>query len=443
MNLVNLLKDQVTSGLAGQAAKFLGESESGVTKALDGIFPSLLGQVIGMSESKSGLDDIFKMAKNADPSILDNIGDIFGSTSKVTGLMNGGGGLLSTLLGNNLGGMIEKIAGFGGIKTGSSSSLIKMAAPFLMSMVGRYMKNKALDAVGLGKFLGSQKANVSSGMPSGLGNILGLSGLGDMVSGVADGGKKVVGGAADAGRRVVGGAADLAGKGVGAVGDVGEAAVKTGGGLLKWLFPLLLILGLASYFGYSTCLGDKVADVTGDVMDKTGDMAGKAADMAGDAAGAVASGAGALLGNVNEAAKAALDKVSFTAGSAGDQINKWMEGGAKGDNRFTFRNLKFATGSAEISGTSGVEVDNLAAILKAYPDSKINVSGYTDNTGDAGKNKMLSEARANAVQARLIAAGISADRISTQGMGDADPVADNGTAEGRAQNRRIEVTFSK
>jgi len=81
--------------------------------------------------------------------------------------------------------------------------------------------------------------------------------------------------------------------------------------------------------------------------------------------------------------------------------------------------------------------------VKAYPDMKISVDGYTDNTGDAGKNKILSEARANAVQARLIAAGISGDRISTRGMGAADPVADNGTAEGRSQNRRIEVTLVK
>jgi len=451
MNLVNLLKDQVSSGLAGQAAKFLGESESGVTKALDGIFPTLLGQVINMSgSSDKGLQDIYKMAKHADPSILDNIGDIFGSTSKVTGLMNSGGGLLSTILGNNLGGMIEKIAGFGGIKTGSSSSLIKMAAPFLMSMVGRYMKNKALDAVGLGKFLGSQKENVRSAMPSGLGNILGLGGLGDMVSGVSDSGRKVVGGATDAGKRVVGGAANLAGKGVGAVGDVGGAAVKTGGGLLKWLFPLLIVLGIASYFGMNTCAGDKVADLTGSVGDMAGDAVGTVADAAGDAAGAVgdaagdvADAAGSLFGTVNEAAKSALDKISFTAGSAGDQMIKYIDGGFKGDARFRFSNLKFATGSAQISGTSGVEVDNLAAILKAYPDMKISVDGYTDNTGDAGKNKMLSEARANAVQARLIAAGISGDRISTQGMGSADPVADNGTAEGRAKNRRIEVTVVK
>jgi len=396
-----------------------------------------------MSDSDSGLQDIFKMAGGADAGILDNIGDIFGSTSKVTGLMNGGGGLLSTLLGNNMGGFIEKIAGFGGLKTGSSSSLVKMAAPFLMSMIGRYMKNKALDAVGLGKFLGSQRGNVRSGMPAGLGNILGLSGLGDLVSGAADGGKRVVGGAADAGKRVVGGAADLAGRGVSAAGDVGGAAVKTGGSILKWLFPLLLLLGVASYFGFNTCAGDKVADLTGDVVGGVGDAAGAVAGGVGDAAGAVASGAGALFGAVNDAAKAALDKVSFTAGSAGDQMIKYIDGGFKGDARFRFSNLKFATGSAEISGTTGVEVDNLAAILKAYPDMKISVDGYTDNTGDAGKNKILSEARANAVQARLIAAGISGDRISTRGMGAADPVADNGTAEGRSQNRRIEVTLVK
>ena len=450
MNLVNLLKDQVTAGLAGQAAKFLGESESGVTKALDGVFPSLLGKVIDMSEDSNGLQDIFKMASNADTGILDNMGDLFSSTSKVTNLMNGGGGLLSTLLGNNMGGFIEKIAGFGGLKTGSSSSLIKMAAPFLMSMVGRYVKNKALDAVGLGKFLGSQRGHVSSAMPRGLGNVLGLRGLGDLVSGVADGGKKVVGGVGDAGKRVVGGAADLAGRGVDAAGDVGGAAVKTGGSILRWLLPLfLLLMALGYFFGMKTGCGaidstvDKATDMTESTVKGAGELAGDAAGAVADGVGAVADGVGSVFGKVDDVAKAALDKISFTAGSVGDQMTKFIDGGFKGDARFRFNNLNFATGSAEISGQSGKEVDNLAAILKAYPGLNISIDGYTDNTGDAAKNVELSKMRANAVQARLIASGIGGDRISTRGLGSADPVASNDTADGRAQNRRIEVTLAK
>ena len=109
----------------------------------------------------------------------------------------------------------------------------------------------------------------------------------------------------------------------------------------------------------------------------------------------------------------------------------------------TFKNLTFATGSAKIDAKSAVEVDNLASILKAYPGVNIAINGYTDNTGDAAKNKQLSEARAQAVQARLLVQGISADRMKAAGHGDANPVASNDTEEGRAQNRRIEVEIVK
>lgn len=146
---------------------------------------------------------------------------------------------------------------------------------------------------------------------------------------------------------------------------------------------------------------------------------------------------------MDEAAKVALDKITFTAGSVGEQMMTYVNNGFEGDATFKFNNLTFDTGSAAIAGESGVEVDNLAAIMNAYPGLKIAVHGYTDNTGDAAKNVALSNARAEAVKARLIADGIDAARIMAKGHGDANPVGDNATAEGRAMNRRIEVEILK
>jgi outer membrane protein OmpA-like peptidoglycan-associated protein len=454
MNLVNLLKDQVTGALAGQAAKFLGESESGVTKALDGAFPAILGKVIDMASDQKGAKSIFEIASKSDTGMLDNIGDLFGSTSKVTDLMNSGGGVLSMLLGNNMGGFIEKLAGLGGIKSGSASSLIKMAAPFLMSMLGRHIKNKALDAVGLGKFLGTQKSSVAGALPGVLGNVLGLGS--SFLGGASDAGKKVVSGVSDSGKKMVEGATGAAGNVVRGAGNVAEGAVdvgkKAGGSLLKWLLPLFLVLLALGWLAKQGCntgidaLDDAAAKtvnategVASGAVDATKNVAEGAKDMAGDAANAV----GNLFGNVNEAAKAALDKISFAAGSVGDQMTKYIAGGFKGDGKFQFKNLNFASGSATIAGTSGSEVDNLAAILKAYEDVKISVDGYTDSDGNADANLRLSQSRADAVKARLLVQGIAADRIMTKGHGAADPVASNDTAEGKAQNRRIEVTISK
>ncbi|MDA8692921.1 DUF937 domain-containing protein [Saprospiraceae bacterium] len=470
-----MIKDQVSGSLVSNASKFLGESESGVSKALDGVFPALLGKMISKSEDPNQIGKVFDMVKGADTGILDNIGDLFGGgAGNVAQLMNSGSGALNLLLGNNTGGMIDKVAGFSGLKGSATSSLIKMAAPFLMSIVGKYVKNKALDAVGLGKFLGTQKSVVQSAMPAGLLGSLGAGFLGkgfDAVSGIAGGardavtgtagavggaGKKIVGGAtgavgsvagaaSGAGKRVVGGATD-------AVGNVANAGKSAGGGLMKFLIPLILILGALGVWksGILSKAADATTEMASDVASGAGDMASKAGDMAGDAAGAVGDAAGkmgdavgSVFGKVDAAAKGALDKIKFGANSAGSQMMTYIDGGFKGDGKFTFRNLTFASGSAQIDGTSGVEVDNLSAILKAYPDVKVHVAGYTDNTGDAAKNMQLSTQRANAVKARLMGKSIAGNRITTKGMGSADPVASNDTKEGQAQNRRIEVTIVK
>jgi len=106
---------------------------------------------------------------------------------------------------------------------------------------------------------------------------------------------------------------------------------------------------------------------------------------------------------------------------------------------FKFANLNFASGSGDIAGETGIEVDNLAAVLKAYPNVAIEINGYTDSQGNDDNNQALSELRANTVMQKLIANGVDASRLAAVGHGEADPVGDNNTAEGRAMNRRIEV----
>ena len=154
-------------------------------------------------------------------------------------------------------------------------------------------------------------------------------------------------------------------------------------------------------------------------------------------------GFGAVFGKIDEVAKGALDKITFGANSAGKQMIDYIEGGFKGDAKFTFNNLTFATGSSNIGGESGSEVDNLAAILAAYPGVKVHITGHTDNTGNAAGNMQLSQQRANAVKARLMGKNIDGGRITTKGMGSSEPVADNSTQEGRDQNKRVEINIVK
>ncbi|MBN2416965.1 OmpA family protein [bacterium] len=106
--------------------------------------------------------------------------------------------------------------------------------------------------------------------------------------------------------------------------------------------------------------------------------------------------------------------------------------------RIILEDLVFATGATDLDSSAAVLLDPLAAELKEYPDIVLEIRGFTDNTGAAPANLAISQKRADAVKAYLVGAGIESGRIRAIGYGEADPVASNRTAEGRAQNRRIE-----
>ncbi|HBT3944157.1 TPA: OmpA family protein [Klebsiella pneumoniae] len=84
----------------------------------------------------------------------------------------------------------------------------------------------------------------------------------------------------------------------------------------------------------------------------------------------------------------------------------------------------------------------VAMVLKEYEKTAVNVVGYTDSTGSKDLNMRLSQQRADSVASALITQGVAANRIRTTGMGPANPIASNSTAEGKAQNRRVEITLS-
>ena len=80
----------------------------------------------------------------------------------------------------------------------------------------------------------------------------------------------------------------------------------------------------------------------------------------------------------------------------------------------------------------------LAEVLNKQSDIDVYIEGHTDSTGNEASNQTLSEARSNVIVGKLVELGISADRLSASGKGQSSPIADNGTDEGRAKNRRVE-----
>ena len=109
--------------------------------------------------------------------------------------------------------------------------------------------------------------------------------------------------------------------------------------------------------------------------------------------------------------------------------------------RIALRNIFFETGKAELLPRSHYELDRLVELLQNNPTLSVELGGHTDNTGTAEANKKLSEARAKAVYGYLVSNSIAASRLSFQGYGESRPVATNDTPEGRAENRRVEMTI--
>ncbi len=150
---------------------------------------------------------------------------------------------------------------------------------------------------------------------------------------------------------------------------------------------------------------------------------------------AVGAGTGALIGKH-------MDKVKKQAEAVKNaQVEEITDANGLQGVKVTFDSgILFATNSSTLNATSKNSLTQFAGVLKQNNDCDVAIYGHTDNTGNDAINNPLSVKRAQAVQSYLLGQGVNAAQIKTvDGQGSTNPVADNSTAEGRKQNRRVEV----
>ncbi|WP_298645923.1 OmpA family protein [uncultured Proteiniphilum sp.] len=148
--------------------------------------------------------------------------------------------------------------------------------------------------------------------------------------------------------------------------------------------------------------------------------------------GAVLGGtAGAIIGKKMDKQAAELEQIE------GAQVEKVNEGEAI---KVTFESgILFATNSSTLNTASRTSLDKFATSLQNNPDTDVKIYGHTDSTGSDAINNPLSQRRAESVYNYLVSKGVSGSRLVSQGFGSTQPVADNNTTAGRAENRRVEV----
>ncbi len=146
--------------------------------------------------------------------------------------------------------------------------------------------------------------------------------------------------------------------------------------------------------------------------------------------GAVAGGGtGAIIGaKMDKQKKEAIQDAQVETINDGQAIKVTFDSG-----------ILFATNKSDLNTASTAALSQFANSLKLNPDTDVKIAGHTDSTGNDAINLPLSEQRALSVKNYLVAQGIASGRMETQGFGSSDPVADNSTRAGQAQNRRVEV----
>lgn len=181
--------------------------------------------------------------------------------------------------------------------------------------------------------------------------------------------------------------------------------------------------------GIGAVAGGVIGGILGNNLGKGGNTALGAAIGA-----AVGGGTGALIGNKMDKQAREIDQAL-----PGAEVERVGEGIKLTLNENAVR---FDTNKSTLTSQAKSNLDKIVPVFNEYADTDINIYGYTDSTGKAEYNLTLSEQRAAAVKNYLISKGLKSSRFKTTGLGIADPIASNETAEGRTQNRRVEFAIT-
>ncbi|MBL7817531.1 MAG: OmpA family protein [Saprospiraceae bacterium] len=438
INLLDFTKSQINNTHASKIAALLNEKNTATQKALDVLYPSVLGSIANSATTLSGADELLGIINEGsyDGRIFDNMGALLDSDSALQSLLINGNKLSSTFLGDKIMPVVNWVATHAGIKTGSVLSLLDLAAPLVMNSIGKNMDGRrtASSLVGL---LGSQLPILKKAIPSELSSLLGLTKLAIETPQSAT--------SKEVSKPTTKPATQLfnTGNKTTSKETTKETQKSTTQStspsnekpLIQRLKPWLILLG-ASLFGL-ICLRTCKKDPADTPTTATTATTTTTADKPNAEPTATVSGDQKVLklseGDLTVKTGSFLDKLYTTITDANADLSKSI----------VFENVSFEKYKTDLTDSSKIQLDDVVKVLKAYPSVNIKINGYTDSRGNADENKELSRGRAASVKSYLSSKGIASERMSSEGLGAANPIADNAEEAGRAKNRRIEATITK
>jgi len=417
-NLIQTVTNAFTPDVTTKLAGAMGESPSAVSSGVGAAAPALLAGALQRSATPAGSRSLLDLVNQAQSGgqPLDRLGSIASDDSARASFLSHGQGLASGLLGGSTSNVASAISSHSGLGMDGATKLLALAAPVVLGVLGR-AAGPSPTASGLQSLLGNERASILGALPPGLGSLFGLGG---------------------AGRTDTRGAASAEAYGVHATSTGATAPAPRPSGLMRylpWVIGALVLLGLI--FAMRNCAAQRT---------EAPPPAEPAAPTVTTPQATAPAPPAAAPGQTTPTVALQLpggQSVNVPEGSIGFGVVKFLQSNEPAPKTFIFDNLNYDTASRSLTPESRPTVSTMATILSAYPNTTVRVVGYTDNQGDPAANKTLSEQRAMTVKSELTRLGIPAERIEAAGMGEANPVADNSTDAGRAQNRRTELVILK
>ena len=390
-NLLDSISDHLTPQMIQHVSARLDETPAQTQQAVDKAIPTLLASLIHFSSTNgsSQLLDLFNRANYG--RLLNNLSGLLDEGNTTQNVMAAGQEVLSAVLADKLNAVSELIATASGVTNTSASSLLCLTAPVVLGVLGRVCAAQGLDDTQFAMLLMGHKEAIVKLAPVGLAEGVGVSDLTHLDAWPA-----------------------------GMAPEMTTDLLRAESMLNKWRWPVLGVLAAGAIYFFTGCDSGQ----TPSLMDQWMPTATPAAVSVGLPDGAVLS--------LKE------DSLNYhVAEFLGDAALKTVP------KVFVFDRLTFGYATAQLSTESVLTVDELSAILNAYPSADVRLDGYTHGVGSAVDNKTLALDRVAAVKEILAKGGIGATRVTIAGYSQEYPLASNAAEEGRAKNWRLELVVVK
>ena len=415
-SLIDTLTQLATPDLTNRMAEELGEPVQNVSRGMQGGMAAILLGLLARSGDSSAMQQTLGFLTNTDNDerLLDDPAPLLGGGAANLPAGTLGGQFLSNIFGNRASAVNDVLSRSSGLRFGSLASVLRISAPLALAALGRRIRDGGLTASSFGQLLNDQRDSIMRAAPTGLASALGADDRGER--GERGGrGERVMKDFSTPHRGVP--RADRAG--------AYSTAPSKGRSGWVWFTGALLALGLL-WAMWPRPREQQVVRDTGATVYRGGDVVPPVPMPAPTPA--IILPDGSVIDAPDNGPEARL--VAFLK-----DPNRMVDDSTW----FELDRTEFETNSAKLGSGSQAQLENLAKILKAYPNATVKVGGYTDNVGSEARNKRLSQARAESVRDALVRFGISASRVDAEGYGSKHPVADNSTDDGRQRNRRIAI----